>query len=1220
MVAQKTLKRKAPNNKDTENKRRQASPAVSDAGFEDLDKGSQVSFNEEAMGDLQDPMIDPQYSSEEEESGEEQDGSEVEEPAASSSKPHTNLYKAPTAAELEQLRQVAETGGATFSLQLSELLESTLLPTIPHPALKSLLFAVHGKILSLPTLEGVSPIKASKRLGKAKMPIVGPEEFNPLKKGKDIKWTLGWEIPEEIVIGGSWGVVGGYKKGKGEMGGVDLVVVMPSSLFSAKDRLDYRYFHKRSHYLAVIFSQIQALADSEGELKGVKVGWTTAMGDDRRPVISISAGKEQGLKHKLEIRIHASVPSTVFPLSSLSPSKCLVRTTLPTSTSDESATHPTPLYNTSILHDTLQKPHLLHLHRLSQLLPANSRTVDSFLALWRIWAKRRGIRLERGGSGWLAGILLGWVVNGGWIGGAGGKREKVKRVVGLGKSLGPWGTMRAAWEFLAHTDFHATPVFLHQPGTTNSYPHSDFLPFRYVFTDPTGLVNVFAEWEEGEIDFLRYHARETLAMLEDESGERFGDVFLKDFKLGPGVFDEYIQVDISSVKIDATLDQRSEYPSSASLAVAQFASTVRKALSNRVDLVYISPLSSTKLALGLILNPSNATRVLDVGPSPEQAEAGAEFRELWGEKAELRRFKDGSIAESIVWDVSRPEDAALIPIRIVHHILQRHYSVSEQKAESFSTSQEWLSVIQQPPSARDAVSVKGSEKLGFRPTITAYDALYKILKDSDSDLPLGLLNIQSASPLMRYSSTFVPHPIDVPRLPSAPACIRYTPHIEVIIQFESSPKWPDDLAAVQKVKLALLEKLARVVQKKLGREASVGIAFDDGASEIEDQAALEVVVPEGVAFKLRVYYEREKGLLERAIEDDQPAFATSLPDPPKRLAVPALAKHIERFHHLPAHHSSLAPLHHRYPNFSSSTRLLKRWFSAHMMMGRELVREEVIELIMAGIYLEPGRGKTPASAVAGFLRAMELLGGWDFKSEPMFVPIHTASSPSAISASGRVRFPTELKEGAVKAFESLRAKEKDAGHPWVICTEQDVEGLRWTKGLGKGVAARVALLARATLEAAKSGVESGALDVRSLFVTPVEHFDFLIHLNPTHLPRSALAIHPDPSLWEPHLKFRNLSSSGEESVRVDFDPATMFVNDLRRVYGESLMVFHDIYGGKVVGGVWNAKQGPRGMKAFLGWNSKPVESGAELVEVNKEGILGEIARLGKGLVEKIEVR
>lgn len=73
-----------------------------------------------------------------------------------------------------------------------------------------------------------------------------------------------------------------------------------------------------------------------------------------------------------------------------------------------------------------------------------------------------------------------------------------------------------------------------------------FLTFSHVFTDPTGLVNIFADWDAGEIDFLRYHARETLAMLEDESGERFADVFLKEFDLGPAVFDEFFQYVLSS--------------------------------------------------------------------------------------------------------------------------------------------------------------------------------------------------------------------------------------------------------------------------------------------------------------------------------------------------------------------------------------------------------------------------------------------------------------------------------------------------------------------------------------------------------------------------------------------------------------------------------------------------------------------------------------------------
>lgn len=45
-------------------------------------------------------------------------------------------------------------------------------------------------------------------------------------------------------------------------------------------------------------------------------------------------------------------------------------------------------------------------------------------------------------------MILGWVINGGWVGGVGGNREKVKKVVGVGRGLGAWAALRAAWEFL----------------------------------------------------------------------------------------------------------------------------------------------------------------------------------------------------------------------------------------------------------------------------------------------------------------------------------------------------------------------------------------------------------------------------------------------------------------------------------------------------------------------------------------------------------------------------------------------------------------------------------------------------------------------------------------------------------------------------------------------------------------------------------------------------
>lgn len=235
---------------------RQSSQAENENGLQKLGNESSISYDEEAMGQLEDPMIDPQDSSDGEGSfsdvdvhEEASESEEYEQPTAGPSGSSKNLYKAPTLSEMEALRHVEETGGATFSLQLSELLESSLLPTAPHAALKDLLTAIHSRILGMSVVESLHPAKAIKRIG-IKVPFPGPAEFSPLKNSKEIKWTLGWAKPEEIFIGGSWSVVGGYRKEKREMGGIDLVVAMPhvSRLHRVRqftDRIYRAYLHQK---------------------------------------------------------------------------------------------------------------------------------------------------------------------------------------------------------------------------------------------------------------------------------------------------------------------------------------------------------------------------------------------------------------------------------------------------------------------------------------------------------------------------------------------------------------------------------------------------------------------------------------------------------------------------------------------------------------------------------------------------------------------------------------------------------------------------------------------------------------------------------------------------------------------------------------------------------------------------------------------------------------
>lgn len=155
-------------------------------------------------------------------------GDEVEDtaqPMAGPSKPttkHRDLYAAPTLEELDTLS--SSSTSTSFNLQLSALLSSTLLPQTPHSGLKTLLTEVHSAINAIPAGKAVAPKDGIRSVG---LPIISPPEFYP----KKVNWTVGYEKPAEVFVGGSWSVAGGCKRGKGEQGGVDMVITMPEVRF-----------------------------------------------------------------------------------------------------------------------------------------------------------------------------------------------------------------------------------------------------------------------------------------------------------------------------------------------------------------------------------------------------------------------------------------------------------------------------------------------------------------------------------------------------------------------------------------------------------------------------------------------------------------------------------------------------------------------------------------------------------------------------------------------------------------------------------------------------------------------------------------------------------------------------------------------------------------------------------------------------------------------------
>lgn len=474
--------------------------------------------------------------------------------------------------------------------------------------------------------------------------------------------------------------------------------------------------------------------------------------------------------------------------------------------------------------------------------------------------------------------------------------------------------------------------------------------------------------------------------------------------------------------------------------------------------------------IGLILDPKQAFRLVDHGPRADEDEQLAQaFRDFWGEKSELRRFKDGSIQESVVWEVNAPTERVHIPLRIVEHAILRHFGI--KKVESISPSYDALLAI--PPSIGKYRGIPESTS-GFRSAMQAFENLTKGIKSID--LPLSLVSCNPVAEGLRYTSVFPPVPVPISRFHSIPECARYTVVHEAILMFEKSSKWPDDLGAIQKLKLAWFENLARSIMDKFdGSKAEVSIS--DGTSPIEDNASLEVLLPEGHAFRLRIYHDREKTLLERKLDDK------TMHGFDRQEAQMALDLHIRRFIHGPQHHAAIMNMHHRYTGWSPSVRLVKRWCAAHMLSLH--ICPEVIELLVAHVFLRADAQTVPHTGPSGFARTLDFIRNWNWKDEPLIVPLYAAAGledPDAPAV-----FPKEKNEQVQKLFKESRTLDPGMSKgAWFIATEEDVGSTRWTK-LGRTptpmTADRFRMLAKASYKCLEQGMEVGNFDIKVRFVS-----------------------------------------------------------------------------------------------------------------------------------------
>lgn len=1083
-------------------------------------------------------------------------------------------------------------------------------------------------------VDGQEWLKKKKRFSNA-VAVPWPEP----RPAADAKWTVGYARPTSINVVGSFAANTQEKSRRAgpRQNCIDLAVTMPNSLFVAKDYVNYRYFHKRVFYLACLAAGIkEADKSSTFNLSYVHIDDNTL-----RPAVLLEPGAGASEDYKrslLGIRVIPVIADDVFSVNHLLPSSNTIRHE--NAKLDDQGPSTTAIYNGSLLTEANAISFLKFFHVTNSKCPA----FGDACRLGRTWLAQRafGSPFSNGGFGnfeWS--VLVAFLLEGG---GANGKPI-------LSPSYNAQQIFKAMIQYLTTRNLVTKPLI-----TKGDLPPSLPKTGSPTIFDGKRGINVLYKMSPWSYEMLRHQAAVTLKMLNDTINDNFDRVFILRVHDVMCRYDQVVLLSVPPALATSTL------------ALVKYQlhlyDILSRALTDRVKLLHLSSVSPTGsqeisakkpketsclLQIGLFLDPQHVSRFVDRGPSPEEKEESESFRKFWGEKAELRRFKDGSINESLVWS---DEDADVSVVQqILAHILPRQLGFD--KKDMHFTSDDVVRSLRRRIELMNPLTPFGSY-------FDAFADMEHILRNLEG-MPLSLLHISPSSPYLRYTAV---EPQNRGLTSAEP--------VDVLLEFEGSARWPDDLAAIQMTKMAFLLKLQELLQPSSSPSSSIlscEVGLENENSRVLNSSFLDVLHSSNITFRFRIFHDREQALLERKLKDKELISSER-----EELAY-ALSAFRRTFIHSPRHTISLRALGTRYPALSPSIRLFKQWAYAHLSLPH--VREELLELLVASVFTRPYPWTAPASACTGFFRTLYFLARWDWGFDPLIVRLNEEGVSSSASekavANGEKDINTHGVEIIRTNFTAWRKLDPNMNSvAMFVASNLDFDGVTWTQYAKppRVVASRLTALAKVSMdfsnqfyglvlakqqrsdlkrkrEAEDEDSSSGGVPrITDLQRPSLADYDFVLHLNPKRFNDE------DDDDNESHShslgprqkrrKFKNLETHTDIKTAPPSaaEIVQTFVNELQRVYGDAILFFHGGPHSRAIGGLWNpltTKDRRWGLKVHYSTIPLPADdygddngrgsgderedssSGGKL-SLNRAAILNEIALLGGELIGRVEAR
>ncbi|XP_054735625.1 nucleolar protein 6 [Anastrepha obliqua] len=917
----------------------------------------------------------------------------------------------------------------------------------------------------------------------------------------------------------------------------DICISMPEECFQKENYLNLIYDQKRAYYLTYIGNELLSSNEFGDTFTTDKLKFSYHNNNPLKPILEVTPTPLEGCSIKANIagkvifRLFVAAEESSFKLNRFVPWNNNVRASIFGDDDEESLQLATPHYNAGVLFD-------LTMQRNQQLLYGSFDGRKNFqegLVLLKVWLRQREFDVGFNGFGeHLLAMYMAYLY----------KQRK------LHVNMSSYQVARTVWNQLAYSAWDEDGKGISLADNSTDLANQPTLEqfhtyYDVVFIDATGFYNITANLTRELYHRVRLEAKLAVDMLNDMKINSFHMLFMTKFPLY-SQFDHLLRInkrDVVEQIIEMHVAPADKYNFAGyayPLLLKVIVSLLRKGLGERVrTMVPIEqptdawnctnkpPDCARYCHLGIVLNPDKAFEVLDKGPE-SIAESANEFRKFWGVKAQLRRFQDGSITESVVWAKSSDSlwKRRLVVRSIITHLLQHHFQL-EEKDFDYIAGELDISYRLTPAFKTDRMN----EKFKVEQDVDAEDTSLSVIRSFDdlarklhalSEIPLEIVSISGISPVFRYCEP-------VPILPQARMIGEQMYAMQVqrgVIQLGLSSKWPSELGALRALKIAFYIQIAKLLREK--HKLRTKVTYDG-----------ILVLKQGYCFAIEMSHPKEVALLKK---EKSERGLTQYVDCEASIALE------KRYYVLPKVTGALHALYQLHNSFGGAVMIAKRWLNTQLI-DNGLWPEECTELLIAAQYLKTPAQKIPCSPQTGFIRFLQLLAGSDWRSE-LFL----------------LNFNNAMDENTVADLEHRFSTERDIFPPLCIATSFDLQhmGNLWSS-LSKpnvNVLARVTVLARHSLAIIEGAIMSTEDFIKPgrIFVAPNNGYDLVIQLKPDMIPNS----------WA-HEFGSSFSPSTKPNWRLplaDSNFLTNAVRKLREAYSDFAAFFYNPHGGKEIALIW----------------------------------------------------